>query len=115
MLAAALVADPAGDADVEPELDVRVQLILLAGEAMGDGVLHRMVAQDLRKARMRIARVQEERSAELEAQLELGDEPLLLVGMRRVVAVEVEPALANGHDAWMLRHLAQLADGGGTA
>src|SRR5881296_1844829 len=111
MLAAPLVADPARDADVEPELDVRAQLILLAGETMGGRVLHSMMAQDLRKARMRIARVQEERSAELEAELELGDEPLLLVGMRRVVAVEIEPALADGDDAWMLRHLAQLPDG----
>src|SRR5688572_7013664 len=36
--AAALVADPAGNADVEAKLEVRVQLGFLAGEAMRYGL-----------------------------------------------------------------------------
>src|SRR5439155_26210199 len=115
MLAAPVVADPAGDADVQPELDVSVQLVALAGEAVRHGSLHLVRAQDLRKAGMRIARMQEEGRAELQAELELRDEPFLLVGIRRVVAVEVEAALTYGHDPRMLCQLAQLADGGGTA
>src|SRR5207244_9691151 len=104
-----------GDANVQPELDVSVQLLALAGEAVRHGSLHLVRAQDLRKARMRIARVQKERSSELNTELELGDEPFLLVRMRRVVAVEVEPALPDRDHARMLRQLAQLPDGGGTA
>ncbi len=113
--AAALVADPAGDADMEAEVEIGVQLVLLAGEAMRHRLAHAMVAQDLGKARMRVARVQEEGLAQLQAELELRDEPFLLVGMRRVVAVEVEAAFADGHHPRVLRQLAQLADGRGTA
>src|ERR1051325_6036760 len=110
MATAALVADPAGDADVEAELEIGVQLLLLAGEAMRHGVLHAVRAQDLREARMRVARMQEERLADLEAELELRDEPFLLVGMRRIVAVEVEAAFADRDAARMRRELTQLAE-----
>src|SRR2546430_943150 len=45
--------------------------------------------------------MQEQGFAELDAELELRDEPFLLVGMRRVVAVEIEPAFADRHDPWV--------------
>ena len=111
MPAAALVADPAGDADIEAQVEVRVQLIFAAGEAMRDRGLDFVRFQNLRKARVRIARMQEERFAELEAELELRDAALLLVWMGRVVAVEVEPALADRHHARVLGKLAQGRDG----
>ena len=55
MTPAAFVADPAGDSDVEIELEIGVQLFLLAGEAVRHRVLHAVRAQELREARMRIA------------------------------------------------------------
>src|SRR5262245_32533349 len=38
VLAAPLVADPAGDADVEAEVEIGAQLLALAGEAVGYGL-----------------------------------------------------------------------------
>src|SRR5688572_5453918 len=53
--AAALVADPAGDADVQAEVEISLQLLALAGEAVGNGVPYSMVFQDLRKSGMSVA------------------------------------------------------------
>src|SRR4051812_9659035 len=69
-----------------------------------------MRAQDLHEARMRVARVQEERLAELESELELRHEPFLLVGMRRIVAVEVEAAFTDRDAARMNAKVAELRD-----
>src|SRR2546421_12558945 len=55
--------------------------------------------------------MQEQRPAELDAKLELRDEAFLLVGTGGVVAVEIEPAFADRHDAWVLRQPAQRGDG----
>src|SRR6185503_19316765 len=96
VLAAALVADPARDADVKTELHVSAQLVSLAGEAVRDGASYAMVREDFGKPGMRIARMQEKRLAQRQPELELRDEPLLLVGVRRVVAVEIQAALADG-------------------
>ena len=57
MLPAALIADPAGDADVEPELEIGVELVLLAGKAMRNRARRAVPAQDFGEARMRVARV----------------------------------------------------------
>ncbi len=88
-----------------------MQLVALAGEAMGDGVLHAVMLEDFVEARMGIARVEEKRLAELQAELELRDEPLLLVRVRRVVAIEVEAALADGDHARVPGELTQRGDG----
>src|SRR4051812_16682874 len=110
MRAAALVADPAGDADVEPEIQIGMQLLGFAGEAMRHRCFHAVRAQHLREARVRVARVQEERLAKREPQRELRHEALLLRRMRRIVAVEVEAAFADRHAARVQRELAQLGD-----
>src|SRR5437762_4538015 len=55
--------------------------------------------------------MQEQRPAELDAELELRDEAFLLVGTGGVVAVEVEPAFADRHDPRVLRQRAQHEDG----
>src|SRR5688572_14191340 len=67
--AAALVADPAGDADVEVELDVRVQLVLFTSEAMRHGVSNLHLLEDLVGAGVRIPGMNEKRLAELEGEL----------------------------------------------
>src|SRR3989442_472593 len=55
--------------------------------------------------------MQEQRPAELDAELELRDEAFLLVGTGGVVAVEIEPAFTDRHDAGVLRQRAQRGDG----
>jgi hypothetical protein len=61
--------------------------------------------ENLDESRMGVARMQKERFSKVQTQLELGHEPFLLVGMRRVVAVEVQPALADRHAARMRAEL----------
>src|SRR6185503_6321499 len=61
MLSAALVADPAGDADIQAEAEVGLQLFALAGEAVGYRGFHLMVFEDLRESRMGIARMEKKR------------------------------------------------------
>src|SRR5262249_21443420 len=52
--AAALVANPAGDADKEAEVEVGAQLFALSREAMGDRVLDLVSLQDVVESGMRI-------------------------------------------------------------
>src|SRR5438445_13500096 len=55
--------------------------------------------------------MQEQRPAELDAELELRDEAFLLVGTGGVVAVEIEPAFADRYDPRVLRQRAQRGAG----
>src|SRR6185436_184431 len=75
--AAPLVADPAGNPYIEPEVQVRAQLVLLAGEAMRDRGRQSTAArsQHFGEARVRVTRMQEERLAELARKIELSLEP----------------------------------------
>src|SRR5258707_6854434 len=59
--------------------------------------------------------MQEQRPAQLDTELELRDEPFLLVGMRRVVAVEVQAAFAYRHNAGIFRDFPERIDGRGIA
>src|SRR5678815_815103 len=54
MAPAALVADPAGDAHVEVELQVGAQFVALAGEAVRHRALDLVMLQDLVEARVRV-------------------------------------------------------------
>src|SRR5262249_55183342 len=54
MAPAALVADPAGDADVEIELEIGAQFVALPGEAVRHRALHPVVLQDLVEPRVRV-------------------------------------------------------------
>ena len=73
-----------------------LQALRLAGERRDRVVLGR-------------ARVDDERLAELARELDLRGERALLVGARRVVAVVVEPGLADREAARVARELGQLA------
>ena len=96
MCAAALIGDPAGDTDREAELQVALQLLLRAGEAVRDAVpVGRVLAQYGDEIIVRVALVQEHRLADLRGELELAVKRLLLRGARREVAEIVEPALAD--------------------
>ena len=66
MRTAALVADPAGDADRKPEAEVALEFRGIAGEAVRDAAdqLPAVLAQDRDKVLVRIALVQEHRLAE---------------------------------------------------
>ena len=63
VLSAALVADPAGDADVQAEVEVGLQLFRCAGEAVRDRLLDFVMFQDLAEPRVGIPLMQEKRLA----------------------------------------------------
>src|SRR2546425_13166840 len=53
--AAPLIADPAGDADVEAEVEVGLQFLFAAGKAVRNRFFYLVVLEDLGEPRMRIA------------------------------------------------------------
>jgi hypothetical protein len=115
VLAAALVADPAGDADVEVEVEVVEQLALVAGEAVRDGardaVPHRLEHRD--QVVVRLALVQEQRLAGGQREPDLALEREQLRRARRVVAVVVEAGFAHGAHARIREQRPELALGVG--
>ena len=101
MLAAPFVADPARDADRQAHLEIVVQLVRLAGEAMrnrarGDDVP--VLSQDRDKVRMRVALMQKHRFAHACGNLQLARESGALHVARGEVAEVIEPAFADGDD-----------------
>jgi len=109
MRAAALIADPAGDADRQSELEVAVELGAGAGEAVRDAApLRRVLAQDGDEVGVGIALVQEHRFAEPQGELELQVEGLLLRLARGEVAEVVEPALPDRDHPTPSRQLLKL-------
>ena len=96
MRAAALIADPAGDADREPELQIALQLLSRAGEAVRHAAPARgVLAQYGDEIIVSVALVEEHRLADLRRELELAVERLLLRGSGREVAEIIEPALTD--------------------
>lgn len=55
--------------------------------------------------------MQKKRLAQFDAELELRDEPLLLIRMRRIVAVEIQTAFAECDATRLLRELPKVPDG----
>ena len=55
--------------------------------------------------------MQKKRLAQFDAELELRDEPLLLIRMRRIVAVEIQTAFAERDATRLLRELPKVRDG----
>ena len=97
VVAAALVADPAGQADMQVEVQVAIERRALAGEAVYD-CLRNIVTpglEDLQHAAAGIALVDEQRQAALHGQAQLGLEGMLLFGGGGEIAVEVEAAFAH--------------------
>lgn len=88
MRTAALIAEPAGDADVVIAVQIREQFVARAGEAMH----HRRTQAPLEAAHdgdeilVRIALVQEQRLAVVGRQLQLAFEGLALRRARRKIA-----------------------------
>src|SRR5690554_7489988 len=99
MMPAPLVAEPAGQADMQVQVEGAVEGVALGGEAVGHGVADVVApgAEHLPHAPTRVPLVDEERLAAGGGDLQLGLEGVLLLRRRGEVAVEVEPALAHGH------------------
>lgn len=99
MRATALVAQPAGDADVPVLVQVIEKLVTLTGEAMhhrrADATLE--VLHLCHEIGMRVALVQEQRLAVVCGQLQLALERTVLGRARREVTEVVQPALAHRH------------------
>ena len=73
-----------------------------------------LLLQQRRRLVVRLAGVDDDGQVELAGQTDLGPEHLALDVPRRVVVVEVEADLADGHDALFAGEAAQLVvDGGG--
>jgi len=94
----ALIADPARDADTEPERETVLELTRVAGKTMCDGSrqLRQMFAQDRDKIGMRSPLVEKNRLAQLHGQLELQAKNAPLVFVRRIVPKVIEPAFSGG-------------------
>jgi len=94
--AAALVADPAGDADVAVEVEALEQLALAAGEAVHHHPRQTVAqrAQDGHEIIVRVALVGEQRLAGLQCDAELALEGELLRRARRIVAEVIEARFA---------------------
>ena len=82
MRAAPLVADPAGDADMQPQVEIGVQFRLFAGEAMRDRLWGMVFFEDFPETRKSIPGMQEKRFLQVDRQFELQDEPFFLVWVR---------------------------------
>src|SRR5207302_1961269 len=99
MAATALIADPAGDPDRQPQLEITRQLLRRAGEAMRHAAPGgRVLAQDGHEIGVRLALVQEHRLAEAQCELELTVEGTLLRIAGREVPVVIEPAFSDRDD-----------------
>jgi hypothetical protein len=55
--------------------------------------------------------VKEERLLQRKPELELRDAAFLLIGVRGVVAIEIQAALADRHAGWVSRQVPQRSDG----
>ncbi len=95
--AAPLVADPARDADVQPELEIGFEFVPGSGEAMRNATLELpdLLAQDGKEIVVGVALVQKYRFSEVGGEFELAGEGAALHGPRAEVAVVVETALAD--------------------
>lgn len=101
VVAAALVADPAGDADVAVIGLVRVEVGGGTREAVHDDARQAgtVLTEDAGDAAMRIAIVDEHRHPQVNGEFQLLAEYRFLGGGWRKVAMEVEAGLANRDDA----------------
>jgi hypothetical protein len=108
--AAALVADPAGDADGETEVQIGAELVLESGEAMRHAPVRdgcRMLFQDRQEILVSVALVQEERLADARSELELPVECGPLRFTRGEIAEVVEATFTHGHDFGRAQELFQ--------
>src|SRR5215469_4427700 len=112
MCAPALIADPTGDTDRKPQLQVGMQLIRSSGEAMGDAARQRLpvLLQDSEKIVMRITLVQEHRLAHASGELELSMERLLLHRAGGEIAKIVEAAFPRRDHLRLARELLEDAE-----
>ena len=106
--AAALIADPAGDADVQPQFQAGVEFAARAREAVRDAVhmAAALLAQQRRKIIVGVALVEEQRLAASCSPLQLPGKGAQLGRAWREVAVVVEAAFAHGHDFGLFPQLA---------
>ena len=100
VLAAALIADPARDTDVQIQFQVSVAFPLGAGEAVHHrrAKLAAVFAQDTDEALEGIAFMHEHRFARARRDLELAVEGALLIRARREIPIEIQTGLAHRDD-----------------
>src|SRR6185312_4300265 len=112
MRAPPLVADPTGDADRQPELEITLELRGATGETVRDapGEGRPVLAQDRDEVRVGIALMQEYGLATARCELQLTVKGLSLDGVRGVVAIVVQSTLTHGDDLRRARQVAELRE-----
>ena len=112
VLAAAFVADPTGDSNVEIEVQVGVQFALGSGEAMDDTANQpaAMRLENFDKVAVGVAFVKKDRHFQISGQGQLRFKALDLNLPWGEVAVEVESAFADGDDWGLPGQLPQGCD-----
>src|SRR5262245_36885265 len=111
MGAATFVADPAGDADVETDAKVVLQLVLLTGKAVSDCARSQragVLSQNGDKVFVRVALVQEHGLADSRRNLERPGERGTLHVARREIAEVIQTAFADGYDFRLMREPFEL-------
>ena len=111
MQSAPLIADPAGDADGEVQLQTVCKLVGVASETMRNTVGQRSteLAQDAHEICMGIALMQEHRFADACCQLQLGTKSLQLCFARCEIAVVIQAAFPYGNHTRLTRKFTQFS------
>src|SRR5476649_496509 len=106
----ALVADPAGDADMQVEVEVAEQRRLFAGEAMhhGSAQVVAVILEDLQQALVGVALVKKHWQFQLDGECQVFFEDFFLLWARGKIAVEIQPAFAHCTHAAFAEHTPQL-------
>lgn len=100
--ATALISHPAGDAEVQIQLDTGLDHRLIAGKAVKDGIRERiaMLAEDGEEVSRRVALVEKDRMTVIRSQSQLSGKSRALIGARREIAVIIKPGLTHGDGRW---------------
>ena len=103
MFASALITQPAGQADVQVEIEIAVERLALTGETVHDGVTDIVapVLEHLEHLATGVTFMQKQRQACLGGQRQLRFERSGLFGGGREVAIEVEATFPHRDDLWL--------------
>jgi len=112
MASAPLVTDPAGDADGEAHVEIRLQLQPIRSEAMSDTPheVRQMFTQDGDEVVVRIPLMQEHRLAKPGRKLQMPMKGGALRLVRRKVAEVIEAAFAHRDDFGLRREVTELRE-----
>ncbi len=108
-----LVANPPGDANVQPHLKVCLQFFTRARETVKHGGdAFPASGQNVAESLASITLMQKERHLQFLCQRHLRLKPLLLLRPRGEISIEIQAAFADRHDLLVRREVSKFQDGG---